>query len=188
MKERLELHGRAWASTRQILYPNGIGFASNHIFAIEDEAQRTAVLQTYNDFLVDLQEESGDRLLPQAMLPIWDMDLTIKEMTRLLDEGHARASPSPTSPSCSACPSSTSPTSSRCGTSSTSRARSRTSTSASGARKEEMEAHTRRPRSEVRKAQYAAGRAAPDPADAASVLARRSVRSAASRCWRRRCT
>ena len=34
----------------QILYPNGIGFASNHIMAIEDEAQRHAVLQTYNDF------------------------------------------------------------------------------------------------------------------------------------------
>ena len=60
----------------QVLYPNGIGFASNHVFAIEDIEQRTAVLQTYNDFLVDMQHESGDRLLPQALLPIWDMDLT----------------------------------------------------------------------------------------------------------------
>src|SRR6185437_9449244 len=61
--------------------------ASNHIFAIEDPALRTAVLQIYNDFLVDVQHESSDRLLPQALLPIWDMDLTIKEMTRLLDQG-----------------------------------------------------------------------------------------------------
>ena len=70
-----------------ILFPNGIGFASNHVFAIDDEAQRTAVLQTYNDFFVDLHHESGDRLLGQGLLPIWDMDLTVKEMTRLLDEG-----------------------------------------------------------------------------------------------------
>jgi uncharacterized protein len=71
----------------QILYPNGIGFASNHIFAIEDETERTAILQIYNDFLVESQEESNGRLFPQALLPIWDMDLTIKEMTRLLDKG-----------------------------------------------------------------------------------------------------
>jgi predicted TIM-barrel fold metal-dependent hydrolase len=71
----------------QILYPNGIGFASNHIFAIDDERERTLILQIYNDFLVDVQEESGGRLLPQALLPIWDMDLTVAEMSRLLDRG-----------------------------------------------------------------------------------------------------
>jgi uncharacterized protein len=71
----------------QILYPNGIGFASNHIFAIEDHAERTAILSTYNDFLIDSQDESHGRLFPQGILPIWDMDLTVKEMTRLLDRG-----------------------------------------------------------------------------------------------------
>jgi hypothetical protein len=71
----------------QILYPNGIGFASNHLFAIQDVEQRQAVLQMYNDHLVQVQHESGDRLLPQCVLPIWDMDLTVKEMTRLIDQG-----------------------------------------------------------------------------------------------------
>jgi predicted TIM-barrel fold metal-dependent hydrolase len=73
-----------WA---QILYPNGVGFASNHIFAIADNAERTAILQTYNDFMVDVQHESNNRLFPQALLPIWDMELTLKEMKRLLDKG-----------------------------------------------------------------------------------------------------
>lgn len=84
--ERLALLDESgiWA---QILYPNGIGFSSNHVFAIEDETQRLMVLQTYNDFLVDTQEASGGRLLPQAMLPYWDMDLTVREMTRMLDRG-----------------------------------------------------------------------------------------------------
>jgi uncharacterized protein len=86
VKERLELMDEMgiWA---QIIYPNGVGFASNHIFAIMDDALRTQVLKTYNDFYVEIQHESGGRLLPQALLPIWDMDLTIKEMTRLIDAG-----------------------------------------------------------------------------------------------------
>jgi len=84
--ERLEFLDKmgVWA---QVLYPNGIGFASNHVFAIEDAELRKLVLQTYNDFLVDVQDESGGRLLPQAILPVWDMDFTVKEMTRLLDKG-----------------------------------------------------------------------------------------------------
>ena len=86
VKERLELLDEIgiWA---QVLYPNGIGFASNHVFAIEDHELRKTVLQTYNDFLVDVQTEAGGRLFPQALLPIWDMDLTVKEINRLVDKG-----------------------------------------------------------------------------------------------------
>jgi predicted TIM-barrel fold metal-dependent hydrolase len=36
---------------------------------------------------VDMQVESGNRLLPQAILPIWDMDETVKELARLHDAG-----------------------------------------------------------------------------------------------------
>ena len=71
----------------QVVYPNGVGFASNHIFAIDDPNQRDVVLQAFNDFFCEVQEESRGRLLPQAILPIWDMDLTIKQMTKLLDRG-----------------------------------------------------------------------------------------------------
>jgi predicted TIM-barrel fold metal-dependent hydrolase len=71
----------------QILYPNAIGFASNTMFAIKDIKRRALIQGIYNDFLVDVQRESGNRLLPQAVLPVWDMDLTVKEMTRLRDRG-----------------------------------------------------------------------------------------------------
>jgi predicted TIM-barrel fold metal-dependent hydrolase len=71
----------------QILYPNAVGFASNSMFGIEDLALRDMVQSTYNDFLVDVQHESGNRLFPQAVLPIWDMDLTVKEMSRLREQG-----------------------------------------------------------------------------------------------------
>jgi uncharacterized protein len=71
----------------QILYPNAVGFASNSMFGIDDITRRNTIQRIYNDFLVDIQHASGDRLLPQAVLPIWDMDLTVKEMTRLAGEG-----------------------------------------------------------------------------------------------------
>jgi len=86
VKDRLQLMDQIGLFA-QVLYPNAIGFASNHIFAIEDDAQRQLVLQVYNDHLVEVQQESGGRLIPQAMLPVWDMDLTINEMTRLIDLG-----------------------------------------------------------------------------------------------------
>jgi predicted TIM-barrel fold metal-dependent hydrolase len=86
VKERLQLLDSIGVYA-QILYPNGIGFASNHIFAIEDLELRTAVLQIYNDFLVDVQTESQGRLFPQGLLPVWDMDLTIHEITRLAEAG-----------------------------------------------------------------------------------------------------
>src|ERR1700761_7145458 len=82
VKERLALLDSIGVYA-QILYPNGIGFASNHIFAIDDLELRTAVLQIYNDFLTDVQRESGGRLFPQGLLPVWDMDLTVTEITRL---------------------------------------------------------------------------------------------------------
>jgi uncharacterized protein len=71
----------------QILYPNAVGFASNSIMGIEDLPLRNAVQEMYNDFLVDIQGQSGDRLFPQAVLPVWDMDLTVREMTRLREKG-----------------------------------------------------------------------------------------------------
>jgi len=73
-----------WA---QILYPNAVGFASNTLFSIDDLEHRSLLQQVYNDFLMDVQEASNGRLFPQAVLPVWDIDLTLKEMTRLRDRG-----------------------------------------------------------------------------------------------------
>lgn len=86
VRERLALMD-AMGIYAAVNYPNGVGFASNHVFAIEDPQERTLVLQIYNDFFADIQEESGGRLLPQAMLPIWDMDLTVREMARMIGRG-----------------------------------------------------------------------------------------------------
>ena len=70
-----------------VLYPNSIGFASNALLGIEDQEFRSLVLRIYNDSLVDMQNDSGRRLLPQAVLPIWNMDELVSEMTRMIDAG-----------------------------------------------------------------------------------------------------
>lgn len=70
-----------------VLYPNSIGFASNAIFGIDDIDFRNIVMSLYNDSLVDVQKDSGSRMLPQAVLPIWDMDRTVAEMNRLIKAG-----------------------------------------------------------------------------------------------------
>jgi predicted TIM-barrel fold metal-dependent hydrolase len=70
-----------------VLYPNAMGFASNMMLAIEDVEFRTLVLRLYNDALVDYQQDSAGRLLGQAVLPTWDMDLTVQEMNRMVDAG-----------------------------------------------------------------------------------------------------
>ena len=86
VKGRLELMDKQGVYAA-VLYPNSIGFASNALLGIQDIEFRNLCSSIYNDSLVDVQNESGGRLLPQAVLPIWDMDLAIKEMQRLIDAG-----------------------------------------------------------------------------------------------------
>ena len=168
-----------------ILFPNGIGFASNHVFAIDDEAQRTAVLQTYNDFYLDLQAESGDRLLGQGLLPIWDMDLTVKEMTRLLDGG-MRGFTLSDKPEMLGLPELHEPYFEPMWDLFNETGAVPSFHIGSGARKEEMEA-LRAMRNQP-KVQFAPGERRPIPADAEPGLERRSAPSARSPCLRRRCT
>jgi predicted TIM-barrel fold metal-dependent hydrolase len=86
VKGRLELMDKQGVYAA-VLYPNSIGFASNALFGIEDVEFRNLVSSIYNDSLVDVQTTSGGRLLPQGVLPVWDMDRTLAEMTRLIDAG-----------------------------------------------------------------------------------------------------
>lgn len=71
----------------EVLYPNSLGFGCNSFFGIEDVEFRNVVCGIYNDYLVEVQQESGDRLLPQAVLPVWDIDLTVRELQRLHEAG-----------------------------------------------------------------------------------------------------
>lgn len=84
--ERLKFMDEQGVHT-EVLYPNGVGFGSNAFFGIDDVALRNVMSSIYNDFFIEVQQESGGRLLSQGLLPIWDMDLTVAEMARLHDAG-----------------------------------------------------------------------------------------------------
>lgn len=70
----------------QIVYPNGAGFMGASFATITDPALRLACVQIYNDAAAQWQAESGDRLLPQALIPPWDRDEAAAEAQRATEE------------------------------------------------------------------------------------------------------
>ncbi|MBM4383100.1 MAG: amidohydrolase [Deltaproteobacteria bacterium] len=68
--------------SRQVLYPNVLGFAGAALMRIEDAALRDFCITAYNDGVADVQRASGGRLLPQAMLPFWDVRASARELER----------------------------------------------------------------------------------------------------------
>jgi predicted TIM-barrel fold metal-dependent hydrolase len=72
----------------QVLYPNIIGFDSQTFIALGDPELTLACVRAYNDFLSDFASADRDRLIPVCMLPFWDVDECVKEMTRCRDNGH----------------------------------------------------------------------------------------------------
>jgi predicted TIM-barrel fold metal-dependent hydrolase len=70
---------------RQVLYPNVLGFAGATLMRIEDVKLRNFCVTAYNDAAADLQRRSSGRLLPQAMLPFWDVRLAARELERCHD-------------------------------------------------------------------------------------------------------
>ena len=72
----------------QIMYPNACDFGALPFLNIKDEELRIQCVKIYNDACADWQRESNNRLFPQAMLPLWDIDATVKELRRVKEELH----------------------------------------------------------------------------------------------------
>ncbi len=65
----------------QIVYPNILGFGGQASARV-DPALRLACVQIYNDAAAELQESSGGRLFPMALLPWWDVREAVRETLR----------------------------------------------------------------------------------------------------------
>jgi predicted TIM-barrel fold metal-dependent hydrolase len=74
-----------WA---QVLYPNVAGFGSQRFLSIPDDELKLVCVRAYNDFLRDWASADTRRLLTIMSLPFWDIDETVKEISRNLDAGH----------------------------------------------------------------------------------------------------
>ncbi len=70
----------------QVAYPNIMGFSGQSAMKVDAEL-RLASLKIYNDAMGDIQVRSGDRIMPMAMLPWWDLDETMNELERCLKWG-----------------------------------------------------------------------------------------------------
>jgi predicted TIM-barrel fold metal-dependent hydrolase len=80
VKERLKVMDDAGIYA-QIVYPNILGFGGQASARVEPDL-RLACVQIYNDAMAELQEESGQRLFPMALLPWWDVAEAVRETER----------------------------------------------------------------------------------------------------------
>jgi predicted TIM-barrel fold metal-dependent hydrolase len=80
VKERLAVMDAAGIYA-QIVYPNILGFGGQASAKVNPEL-RLVCTQIYNDAMAELQEESGQRLFPMALLPWWDVTEAVKETER----------------------------------------------------------------------------------------------------------
>ena len=79
---RLEMMDEAgvWA---QVIFPNTVGLGGQALSqAIDDPTLRMLCVEMYNDSNAEMQEASGNRLLPMAVLPAWDVDACVREAQR----------------------------------------------------------------------------------------------------------
>jgi predicted TIM-barrel fold metal-dependent hydrolase len=69
--------------TAQLVYPNTVGFGGSQLAGVTDPELRALALRIYNEAMAEMQEESGQRLFPMAVLPWWDLDESLKELERI---------------------------------------------------------------------------------------------------------
>ena len=74
-----------WA---QIVFPGIVGLGGQNLAeAMPDLELRNLCLEIFNDSNAELQAASGNRLLPMALLPAWDIDASVREAQRAHDLG-----------------------------------------------------------------------------------------------------
>jgi predicted TIM-barrel fold metal-dependent hydrolase len=81
IKERVAVMDRMGIDA-QIVYPNILGFGGQAAVQVDGDL-RLATVQIFNDAMAEMQDESGQRIFPMAMLPWWDVDLAVKEIARV---------------------------------------------------------------------------------------------------------
>jgi uncharacterized protein len=69
-----------WA---QVVFPNNLGLGGQSVAnATNDRALLNTCVEVYNDFTAEMQERSGGRFLPMAIMPAWNVDDCVREARR----------------------------------------------------------------------------------------------------------
>jgi predicted TIM-barrel fold metal-dependent hydrolase len=71
----------------QIIFPSTIGLGGQDLGAVDDPMLTRLAVEIYNDAMAEIQEDSGNRLLPLPLMPAWDVDLSVQEAKRVAKMG-----------------------------------------------------------------------------------------------------
>src|SRR5262249_7927231 len=58
----------------QVIFPSTIGLGGQALGSVADQDLCRMAVQIYNDGMAEIQEQSGNRLLPMPLMPAWDID------------------------------------------------------------------------------------------------------------------
>jgi predicted TIM-barrel fold metal-dependent hydrolase len=73
----------------QVLYPNSMGIGGQNLAnAIGDPTVLRLCVELYNDAMAEVQEASGNRLVPMPIMPAWDIAQCVHEAQRCADMGY----------------------------------------------------------------------------------------------------
>ncbi|MBV1917170.1 MAG: amidohydrolase [Sphingomonadaceae bacterium] len=78
--DRVELMD-ATGIAAQVIYPNILGFGGQNAAKVDPEL-RLACIEIYNDAMAEMQQDSGQRIFPMALLPWWDVKQAVAEIER----------------------------------------------------------------------------------------------------------
>ena len=71
----------------QVIFPSTIGLGGQYLGTGADQDLGRVSVQIYNDGMAEIQEQSGNRLLPMPLMPAWDIDLCVAEAKRVAAMG-----------------------------------------------------------------------------------------------------
>jgi predicted TIM-barrel fold metal-dependent hydrolase len=71
----------------QIVYPNVAGFGGQKFADVKDPELKLMCVRIYNDAMAEMQDASGGRFFPMALMPWWDIDASVAEAERAAQMG-----------------------------------------------------------------------------------------------------
>jgi uncharacterized protein len=66
----------------QIVYPNVVGFGGQRFGAVVDPELKVLCATIFNDGMAEIQEQSGNRMFPMALVPWWNIGAAVAEVAR----------------------------------------------------------------------------------------------------------
>lgn len=67
----------------QVIYPSTIGLGGQGLSSVSDPVLQRLAVEVYNDYMAEVQAESGNRLLPMPLMPAYSVDECVREAKRV---------------------------------------------------------------------------------------------------------